>query len=101
EVAEGLGHLADISLLHPEDGVDAERVDVAPLAAGVGVAVHPVDVVLAVEGMPVPRIAEPLAVDRPAVEEQDADVEAARRRPLDPLPVAGEVPGVEAPEVEF
>ena len=74
--------------------------DVQTVSAGVGIAIDPVDVIVAVEGVAEPRIPLAVVVDRPAVKEHDGHEEAPLAGADDPGPQSIEVLGIELSKVE-
>jgi hypothetical protein len=100
QIAHRLDDLPHVQLLETGDGGDAQAVGIDPVPPAIGIAVGAIDVVPAVEGVAIPGVSLALAVDRPAVEQHDGDIDPPLRGPQHPPAQAGEVFGIEAGEIE-
>jgi hypothetical protein len=98
KAVHGLHHAAHIRLLIRQHPLVPEGVELYSQAVLVEIGVHPVDVVVPMEGVPLPRAA---VLGAPVVEEHDAHVDAPLLGRSDPLLHSLEISRVQALEVKL
>ncbi len=103
EVVHCVDDLPDVRFLKRDDRGVEQAVSFEASVVEIRIAVNPVDVIVPVEGVPMPRVAvaHVLVLDRPAIEQHDRDIDAALARLHDVLTHPVKIGRIELAQVEL